>query len=161
MTLTGRKLQKGRYFFNDLEINDYFETGSIVVDSQLIRAYADLSGDNYGLHLSDQTARSLGFDSLIAHGILVQGLADGLKYQSPIQIDAIASLGWNIRYTKPVYAGDRISASVRIDSKRVIRRGDRGIARLEFKVSNQNGLTVQHGYNKLMMRLHSLSEDRG
>lgn len=152
---SGRKLAQGRYFFADLVIGDYFETDSMVVDAQLIRTYAEMSGDCYSLHLSDDVAKELGFQSLVAHGILVQGLADGLKYQSSVQLDAIASLGWNIRYMKPVYAGDRISVLVRIDSKKVTSKGDRGIVRLELTVRNQDGLIVQHGFNKLMMRLHT------
>ncbi len=136
-------------------IGDYFETGSTEVTADIIRQYAGISGDNYALHLDDAAARDIGFPALIAHGILIQGMADGLKYNSPVQLDAVASLGWDINYRLPVFAGDRISAVVTVKDLRRTKRPDRGIATQEFLVRNQNGETVQNGTNKLMMRRNS------
>lgn len=151
-SLTERELTPGQYFFDQISIGDWFKTGSIEVTSELIRSYAKLSGDTYALHLDDEAAKKLEFPALIAHGILVQGLADGLKFQSPVQLDAVASLGWNIKYSKPVFAGDRILAIVRVNDKRVTSRRDRGVATFEFTTKNHYGATVQYGFNKMMMR---------
>ena len=147
-----RRLGAGRHFFDDIRVGDQFETGSVEVTAGLIRSYAELSGDRYQLHLDNEAAKDLGFPALIAHGILIQGLADGLKFQSPVQLDAVASLGWDIKFTKPVFAGERISAEIQVKDKRVTSRGDRGVATLDFTIRNQDGVTVQHGLNRLMMR---------
>ena len=152
---TGRSLAGGSHFFDDIEIGDSFETGSTEVTADVIRRFAALSGDNYELHLDDEVAREMGFPALIAHGILIMALADGLKFASPVQLDAIASLGWDIRFTKPVFAGDVISARISVEGKRATSRPDRGIATLAFEISNQNGETVQCGTNRLMMRRSS------
>ena len=151
----GRQLSGGRYFLDDLVVGDRLTTGSVEVTADLIRHYAELSGDSYALHLDDEAARELGFPSLVAHGILVLGLADGLKFNSPVQFDAIASLGWDMRFSGPVFAGDRIRAEITVKQKRVTSRPDRGIVALEFVVKNQRGEVVQRGTNMLMMRRSS------
>ena len=146
------RLGPGKYFFDDIHVGNWFETGTATITADEIRSYAELSGDCYDLHLNDEAAQKIGFPSLIAHGILIQGIADGLKFQSLAKLDAVASLGWEIKYIKPVFASDQISARVRIADKRPTSRSDRGIATLEFVVLNQSSVTVQLGYNKLMMR---------
>ena len=82
---------------------------------------------------------------------MILGLADGLKFQSPVQMDGIASLGWDIDFTLPVFAGDSVSVQITVKDKRVTSRRDRGITTFEFVVRNQRGDIVQRGTNKLMM----------
>ena len=158
---TGRSLAEGSHFFDDIEIGDSFETGSTEVTAEVIRQFAKVSGDNYALHLDDEVAKEMGFPALIAHGILIMALADGLKFGSPVQLDAVASLGWDIRFTKPVFAGDVISAKVTVEGKRATSRADRGIATLAFDIRNQKGETVQSGTNRLMMRRNSIGGNQG
>ncbi|MCY4006575.1 MAG: MaoC family dehydratase [Rhodobacteraceae bacterium] len=149
----GRQLGPGRYFFDALAVGDWYRTGSVEITADLISKYAELSGDRYRLHLEDEAAREFGFVSRIAHGLLILGLADGLKFQSPVQLDAVASLGWDIKFTKPVFVGDRISACLTIHARRSTSQGDRGIVTLAVSVRNQDEMVVQHGFNRLMMRL--------
>ena len=148
----GRRLSEGSYCFEDLQTGDHFETGSTKVTAQVISRFAALSGDHYALHLDDSVAREMGFPSLIAHGILIMALADGLKYQSPVELEAVASLGWDIAFSRAVFAGDSISAVITVKDKRVTSKPDRGIATLGFVIVNQDGEPVQRGTNLLMMR---------
>lgn len=152
---SGRRLSEGSYCFEDLLVGDHFETGATEVTEQLISRFAALSGDHYALHLDDRVAREMGFPSLIAHGILIMALADGLKYQSPVELEAVASLGWDIAFSRPVFAGDSISAVITVKEKRVTGKPDRGIATLGFVIVNQDGEPVQRGTNLLMMRRDS------
>ena len=154
-----RQLSEGRYCLDDLVAGDRLTTGSVEVTADLIRRYAEVSGDRYTLHLDDEAARDLGFPSLIAHGILILGLADGLKFNSPVQFDAIASLGWDMKFSKPVFAGDRIRVEITVKEKRATSRPDRGIVTMEFVVKNQRGEIVQSGTNKLMMRRSSQPDE--
>lgn len=156
---SGHQLTPGQYYFDQISIGDWFETGTAEITSDLIRHYSELSGDTYQLHLDDEFAKSVGFPAMIAHGILVQGVADGLKFRSPINLDAVASLGWNIKYTKPVFVGDTIMARIRIVDKITTSNFNRGIAKLKFTIINQNKLIVQQGYNNLMMRRKKVEID--
>ena len=150
--LSGRTLTAGSYFLDDLQVGDHFQTGRTEVTAELISDFAAVSGDSYELHLDDRFAQEIGFPSIIAHGILVMALADGLKYRSKVTLDAVASLGWDIAFTAPVFAGDTISATVTVKEKRVTGKSNRGIATLEFVIINQHGKPVQRGDNLLMMR---------
>lgn len=146
-----RRLAPGRYALDDLAAGDWFTTGGIVVTESHIVGFAGLSGDFFDLHMDDEFARAHGFRGRVAHGLLVLSLVDGLKNRSPVKLAAIASLGWDWKFTKPVFVGDRISAQISVRSTRPTRRDDRGIAQLAFAVLNQDGTTVQEGTNLLLM----------
>lgn len=84
-------------------------------------------------------------------------IADGLKNQSPVKLDAVASLGWDMSFRAPVLAGDEVSAEFRVDSKRATRNASRGIVSFAVELANQDGRIVQRGLNRLMMTRKSSS----
>lgn len=149
--MTGRLLAAGRYRFADLHAGDRIETDGITVSEALIDRFADLTGDRFAIHMRDAAARELGFARRVAHGLLVLSLVDGLKNQAAAEISAIASLGWEWRFVKPVLAGDEIRATFTVLSKRPTRDPSRGIATLEVDVRNGDGELVQSGWNQLMV----------
>jgi acyl dehydratase len=83
--------------------------------------------------------------------LLVLSLTDGLKNQAEARFVAVASLGWNFRFEKPVLAGDTIKARILITNKRTTSRPGRGILTLGLVVSKQTGEIVQSGENQLMV----------
>lgn len=144
-------LEPGRYGLNDLKPGDWFSTGECVVTAELIDAFADLTGDRFEIHMDESAAERHGFAGRVAHGLLVLSLVDGLKNQAPVSFTAVASLGWNWSFRAPVLAGDSIGVRIAVRSLRRTRREDRGIACLEFDVTNQRGEPVQAGENQLML----------
>lgn len=151
--MSGRTLSPGLYGYAALCLADRIETGSVTVSGEAIDRFADLSGDRFALHMSDAAARELGFAARVAHGLLVLSLIDGLKNQSPAQLDAIASLGWDIAFRAPVLVGDSLSAVFQLHSKRVTRDSSRGIAVFSVEARNQRQEIVQLGQTRLMMRI--------
>ena len=145
------KLAAGRYGYDALSIGDMIETGSAVITGQAIDAFADLTGDRFEIHMDDAAAQRHGFPGRVAHGLLVLSLVDGLKNQCAAQFDAIASLGWDWSFAKPIFIGDRISVTISVADMRPTSKPDRGILTLKFDVTNQHGETVQQGINKLMV----------
>jgi acyl dehydratase len=141
----------GYNWYEDLAVGDRFTTGGIMVTESHIAGFAGLTGDFFDLHVDEQFAIELGFEGRVAHGILGLALTDGLKNRAAARLRAIASLGWNWKFTRPIYIGDRIRAEIEIASKRETKRPDRGIVTLALKVKNQNGEVVQEGSNDLMM----------
>ena len=153
-------LKPGFYGLSDLLIGDYFETPSHTVTAEDIDNFADLSGDRFAIHMSDETARSYGLTGRVAHGLLVLSIIDGLKNQSEAQLDAIASLGWNIRFSSPVLIGDRIQSTITIAELRTTLKSGRGMATLDISATNQNGAVVQAGQNMLMMKTYTRADAR-
>lgn len=151
--MRGRLLPPGTHGLSALRNADRVETEVVTVTAEAIDRFADLSGDRFALHMDDDAARALGFSARVAHGLLVLSLIDGLKNQAAAQFDAIASLGWDIRFQAPVLVGDSLRAVITVQSKRLTGDGSRGIAVLSVEARNQRGDVVQAGHTTLMMRL--------
>ena len=147
-------LTAGDYYYDDLVSGAFFQTGRIVVTETHIVNYAGISGDFFDVHMDDDFARAQGFPKRIAHGLLGLALVDGLKNRARVQLQAVASLGWKEwNFKAPIIAGDSIGATITIADLRLTSKGDRGIAGLDFEVTNQEGTVVQTGRNGLLMRL--------
>ncbi|WP_170335412.1 MaoC family dehydratase [Ruegeria arenilitoris] len=151
--MSATPLVTGTYGYHDLQIGDVMKTGSADITADLISAFADLTGDNYALHLDDEAARQLGYKARVAHGLLILSVVDGLKFQSKARPQGLASLGWNWRFEQPVFAGDVIRAELTVVGKRLTASAARGIISFQFDVFNQNGLRVQQGTNELIFDL--------
>lgn len=144
-------LSPGRYNYDDLEVGDQVETGATVISAVSIDTFAELTGDRFEIHMSDEAAARHGFNGRVAHGLLVLSAVDGLKNQALAQFDAMASLGWDWTFKAPVIAGDSIHVIIVVSAKRETRDPRRGILTLCFNVRNQAGVTVQAGTNQLMV----------
>ena len=147
----GRELTEGSFNFDTVEVGDWFRTSTLTITADQIDRFADLTGDRFEIHMSDERARAHGFRGRVAHGLLVLSLVDGLKNQVEARFDAIASLGWDWSFQRPVLIGDTITARLTIAEKRETRHANRGIVRLAGDVVNQEGETVQSGSNQLML----------
>lgn len=154
--MTGRHLTAGHYDYDDFQINDWFETNEAEITATLIDRFAALTGDRFAIHMEDEAARALGFERRVAHGLLILSLIDGLKNQTTIKMKAIASLGWEWRFTRPVLLGEIIRARFTVDAKRLTRDATRGIVTFTVEVRNQNNVIVQQGTNALMMLTKAL-----
>lgn len=146
------ELSPGRYTGAEIRAGDWYDTPAMVVTEAHIVNFAGLSGDFFDVHMDDEFARAEGFPARIAHGLLVLSLVDGLKNRAKVQLEAIATLNWNLDFKAPVCAGDRIRVRVLIDSVRTTSRPERSIALLSMTATNQRGEIVQQGTNTLLMR---------
>jgi acyl dehydratase len=149
--VTGRTLPPGRYRFDEVAEGDRIITGSVTVTATLIDAFADLSGDRFEIHMDEAAAAALGFSGRVAHGLLVLSLVDGLKNAALATFEAVASLGWDWSFRRPVLAGDTVAAEITVLERRPVSNSARGILRLGFTVKNGRGETVQEGTNLLMV----------
>ena len=146
-----RELADGLFDFDALRTGDRFRTAALTVTADHIDRFADLTGDRFEIHMSDESAQAHGFAGRVAHGLLVLSLVDGLKNQALSRLDAVASLGWYWSFRRPVLIGDTITATLQVADKRETRHADKGILRLACDVVNQHGETVQAGSNQLIM----------
>ncbi|MEO8240713.1 MAG: MaoC family dehydratase [bacterium] len=141
-------LPPGLYQYDQLQIGDQIDTGTAQITSAAILAFAQLSGDQFEIHLSGAGAIKHGFPAQVAHGLLVLSLVEGLKSSAPARIAAYASLGWDLRFRKPVLAGDQIHCTLTVAAKRP--RATQGIITLDVQVFNQLHQLVQSGQTRMM-----------
>lgn len=128
-----------------LKIGDKFTRERLVTD-ELIRAFAEVSGDFNPIHLDEDFAKNTRFGKRIAHGMLSGALISAVL-GNEFQAMKIVYLSQTLRFTAPVFIGDTVTTTTTV---RHIRE-DKGIVTCETVCTNQNGETLVTGEAKIMI----------
>lgn len=86
-----------------------------------VRRFADLTGDLNALHLDDSEGKRLGFDGRIVHGMLTSSLISRLL-GTQLPGRGTIYLSQSLKFLKPVYPGDALSATVEVTETRPDKR---------------------------------------
>ena len=129
----------------DITIGDSFSTSREITD-ELIRKFAELSGDYNPIHLDEEFASKTRFGKRIAHGMLIGAfisavLGNGFKGYTGIY------LSQTMKFTNPVFIGDTVT----ITSTVTHIREDKKIITLENICRNSNGKTLVTGESAIML----------
>src|ERR1700716_2737781 len=138
-------------YFDDVTLGDEGTTPEVTVTKEMIRAYADLTGDHTPVHVDEEFAKASHFGGIVAHGLFGLSLADGLKTQGSLLFPPGAPPGCNWFSLKPIRAGDRLHVKYRIGAMRQTRKPGWGIVNLASELINQDGEVAQKGEHKLMI----------
>ena len=110
------------------------------ITAELVDAFADVSGDRSPIHMSEAEAEQRGFDTRVAHGVLLAALTSsivGMDLPGPNSVLHRVEFSFH----RPSYVGDRIAieltASDAHDSMRVL------VCRV--RATNQHGDMVARG----------------
>ncbi len=106
----------------------------------MIRAFAELTGDNNPVHLDDKYAAATRFGRRIAHGMIAAGLISA-TLANDLPGPGTVYLSQGLQFKSPVYPGDTITATVKVKSV----REDKPIATLATTCTNQDGVVVLEG----------------
>ena len=128
-----------------LQIGDTFSTSREVTDD-LVRRFAELSGDFNPIHLDEEFAARTRFGRRIAHGMLTGAFISAVLGQEFAE-RKIVYLSQTMRFTAPVFIGDTVTVTSVITHI----REDKGIVTLETTARNQNGETLVTGESKVMV----------
>lgn len=105
-----------------------------------VRLFAQVSGDVNPVHLDDEYAKTTIFGQRVVHGMLTASMLSAIlanDFPGPGSI----YLGQNIKFTKPVFIGDTVTATVTVTNF----RADKRILSLDTVCVNQRGETVLQG----------------
>ena len=107
-----------RKYFDELEVGDTVITGTRQITLEDVVSFANLSGDRFYAHMSDEDARTNGvFTGRVAHGYFIVSAAAGL-FVDPALGPVLANYGLEgLRFTKPVYPGDTIHVRLTVKQK--------------------------------------------
>ncbi len=122
-----------------LKTGDTFSTTRTVTD-ELVRRFAELSGDRNPLHLDDDYAAKTRFGARIAHGMLSGAFISAVLGEH-LATQQIVYLSQTMRFTAPVFIGDTITTTATV---RAVRE-DRRIATVETVCTNQHGAVTLTG----------------
>ncbi len=136
-----------RKTFDELEIGDTLLTATRTITLDDIVKFAELSGDKFYAHMSDEEARTNGiFEGRVAHGYFIVSAAAGL-FVVPALGPVLANYGLErLRFTKPVYPGDTIQVRLTVKQKtaKEPREGEipQGVVEWDVEVKNQHDEAV-------------------
>ena len=124
---------------SSLNVGDKASRTTTITD-EMIRAFADLTGDSNPVHLDDAYAAGTRFGRRIAHGMIAAGLisatlADDLPGPGTVY------LSQTLQFRAPFYPGDTITTTVTVKSL----RPDKPIVTLVTTCKNQDDVVVLEG----------------
>lgn len=111
-----------------------------IVTDEMIRAFAELTGDNNPVHLDDEYAASTRFKRRIAHGMIAAGLISA-TLANDLPGPGTVYLSQTLQFKAPVYPGDAITVTVEVKSL----HASKPIATLSTTCANQDGVVVLEG----------------
>lgn len=128
-----------------LKLGDTFSVSKEVTD-ELIRQFADVSGDHNPLHLDEDFAKDTRFGKRIAHGMLTASFISAvLGYK--LNVRKIVYLGQTLKFKHPTFIGDVVTAKATV--KKV--REDKPIIKIETTCENQDGTILIEGEATIML----------
>ena len=83
-----------------IEVGTVLEEHTFYLDREMLKAYADASGDQNPIHQNEEFAVSVGLPNVIAHGMLTMALVG--KYVTDWAGGAAAVKEYSARFVKPV-----------------------------------------------------------
>jgi 3-hydroxybutyryl-CoA dehydratase len=128
-----------------LKIGDNFATERLVTD-ELIRAFAEVSGDYNPIHLDEEFAKTTRFGKRIAHGMLSGAFISSIL-GNEFKGETVIYLSQTMKFTAPVFIGDTVTTTATVTHI----RDDKGIVTCETVCTNQNGEILVTGESKIMM----------
>lgn len=115
---------------------------SRLITEEIVREFAELSGDTQPLHLDDDYASKTRFGQRIAHGALLVGMVSAvLGVKMAGQEATIIFLGLSVNFIAPVHIGDEVTARCEVTNV----REDKPIVKLLITCTNQTGDEVMTG----------------
>jgi 3-hydroxybutyryl-CoA dehydratase len=110
------------------------------ITDEMIRLFADLTGDANPVHLDDEYAAGTRFGRRIAHGMIAAGLISA-TLANELPGPGTVYLSQSLQFKAPVYPGDTITTSVEVKAV----RPDKPIVTLGTVCRNQNDVVVLEG----------------
>ena len=129
----------------DLKIGDEFSTTKQITD-QVVRAFAELSGDYNPIHLDEEFASKTRFGRRIAHG-MISGALISAVLGNEFRERKIIYLSQTLKFTAPVFLDDTVTVTATVTKI----RDDKPVVTLETVCTNQNGETTTKGEAVVMI----------
>ena len=151
-----------KYYWEDLAVGSARELGTVTLTAEEIKAFAR-QFDPQPFHLDEAAGKRSIFGNLCASGWHTCSLAMKLTVENFLhESSSMGSPGVeNLRWLKPVYAGDTLRLRKTITEARALRsRPEVGLVRSSWEMFNQHGEKVMQmeGYG-MFRRRHAATAD--
>lgn len=130
---------------NNINVGDRFSRTRDVTE-ELVRKFAEISGDFNPIHLDEEFAAKTRFGRRIAHGMLTGAFISAVLGQEFAE-RKIVYLSQTMRFIAPVFVGDSVTVTSTVSHI----RDDKGIVTLQTICTNQNAQEVVTGESMVMV----------
>lgn len=141
-------------YFEDFQVGEIFESRGRTMTDADIRLFIGATGADHPNHTDAEYCRDHPFFKRpCAPGVLTLSVVDGFVAEEITRKSAL-SLNYGhdrIRYLKPVYPDDTISAEIEITAKEK-KDSDWGLLTVEARARDQKGELVLVNVNKLLIQ---------
>lgn len=127
------------------KVGDEFSSSREISD-ELIRKFAEVSGDYNPIHLDDEFASHTRFGKRIAHGML-SGAFVSAVLGGELKGQTVIYLSQTLKFVAPVFIGDTVTTTSTITKI----REERGIVTFKNVCTNQNNETLVKGESVIMV----------
>ena len=129
----------------NIKIGDSFSKERLVTD-ELVRAFAEVSGDYNPIHIDEAFAKTTRFGRRIAHGMLSGAFISAVLGHEFAE-KKIVYLSQTMKFTAPVYIGDTVTTTATITNI----REDKNIVTMDTTCTKQDGEVVVKGESVVMV----------
>jgi acyl dehydratase len=151
----------GLSYFEDYEVGREGRTFGRTVTDTDVWALAAVSGDYNPVHFDDVYARAAtAFDGRVAHGLFGVAMATGLLARDAPEIlgtrfagHAFVGVDWS--FVRPLKVGDTVYCSYNVAHKADMSDPALGMVHHGVTLENQDGVVLQRGLIKMIMRRRS------
>lgn len=135
--------------FDDYEIGDSAKFTKKITEEDVMK-FAEVSGDYNPLHVNPEFAKTQMFGEQVAHGVISVGLISavlGMELFGP----GILYGEQTVRFVKPVYFGDELTAVGTVKEKYTKKEGKLKFIKCTTQVFNQDEEMVTDGEAVVMV----------
>jgi len=135
--------------FDDYEVGDSAKFTKTITEEDVMK-FAEVSGDYNPLHVNPEFAKKQMFGEQVAHGVISVGLISavlGMELFGP----GILYGEQSVRFIKPVYFGDELTAVATVKEKYTKKEGKLKFIRCTTQVFNQDEEMVTDGEAVVMV----------
>lgn len=114
-------------FYEDFEIGQKYVTRTRYISGSEIQLIVGIMGATNPLFLSEEIAKSKGYEGMISPGVVISAYAFGLEYQTGIYDNIIGLVGVEEKIKAPLLHDAPLRSEMEVVFKRETKRPDRGI----------------------------------
>ena len=140
------KKMDNKFTYHDLYIGMQARTEKVFNQEEVI-AYSKTSGDINPIHYDPKYASKTIFKYPIVQGLLVTSLFGGLL-GTTIPGPGTIHLGQNVRFSKPIFVGEKVLAEIELIAK----RDDKQILTFKSLIYKENGEVAITGEEVVMFK---------
>lgn len=134
------------YSFDEIKVG-LIHNFEVIIDEELIKKFANISGDFNPLHMDEQYAKETKFGKRVVHGMLLASFFSRLVGMYLPGKNALY-FSQNLNFVEPCFIGDKIIVQGEIMDKSEATK----IIKLKTSIKNKEGKLLVEGTSQVIIR---------